>query len=244
VAPGSQLGDFLRQFWLPICPTADLPQGAARPVRAQLLDERLVAFRDGEGRLGLIYGLCPHARGDMFFSSIDNDGIRCNYHGWKFDVNGVCLETPMHPDGFGIDTIAYSVAEHDGLIWGFFGAGEPPSLPKLSDGNDLKVERRTRPWMDTILSELLSSTDSPIDVERDVHQVRVLAAGTAVASFALPGVVTHPDANAPTFVLPATEKASAVLGGAADPSASEHEHAAAVRDAIENMLREAMAQAS
>ena len=98
--------------------------------------------------------------------------------------------------------------------------------------------------MDTVLSELLSSTDSPIDVERDDHQVSVLAGGMAVASFALPGVVTHRDAHTPTFVLPATEKASAVLGGAADPSASEHAHAAAVRDAIETMLREAIAKAS
>jgi nitrite reductase/ring-hydroxylating ferredoxin subunit len=237
VGLGSPLGDYFQQFWLPICATAELPPGAERPVRAQLLEERLVAFRDGQGRLGLIYGLCPHARGDLFYSTIEDDGIRCNYHGWKFDVHGTCLETPMHPDGSGVDTLAFSVAEHAGLIWGYLGEDEPPKLPDIVTTDGLRTERRTRPWLETVLSELLAGFPRRISVQVADETVRVASEAGVVATFTPPYLVTREDPPRSIFVLPASEKATTLLGGVSDGIAVEGDTAPIVREAVEDLMR-------
>jgi nitrite reductase/ring-hydroxylating ferredoxin subunit len=236
VGLGSPLGDYFQQFWLPICATAELPPGAERPVRAQLLEERLVAFRDGQGRLGLIYGLCPHARGDLFYSTIEDDGIRCNYHGWKFDVHGTCLETPMHPDGSGVDTLAFAVAEHAGLIWGYLGRDEPPPLPGVPDAADGQAERRARPWLETIVSELVASAPSDVAVQLTDETIRV-----GQATFTPPYLIGRGVSSNPTFVLPASAKASSVLGGIGDTT-GENDAAPAIRLAVEDLMRRILAR--
>ena len=104
-------------------------------------------FAMARGSSVSIYGLCPHARGHNVHQLIQDDGIRCNYHGWKFDVHGTCLETPMHPVGSGVDTLAFPVAEHAGLIWGYLGDDEPPTPPNMADSADMRSERRARPWL-------------------------------------------------------------------------------------------------
>jgi nitrite reductase/ring-hydroxylating ferredoxin subunit len=238
LGPGSPLGDYFRRFWLPICPISDLPPGAERPVRAQLLDDRLVGFRDGQARLGLIYGLCTHARGDMFYSAIEEDGIRCNYHGWKFDVHGVCLETPMHPVGSGIDTLAFPVAEHAGLIWGYLGEDQPPALPDVASTAELQTERRVRPWLEAVVSELLASAPADVAVQFTDDSVR---AGEAI--FTPPYLITR-DSSGPTFVLPASEKATHLLGGTGGSADPGSEAGAAVRAAIEELLRQVIARDS
>ena len=235
------LGSYFRRFWLPICSAGDLPVGAERPVRAQLLDERLVGFRDGQGQIGLIYGLCPHARGDMFFSAIEDDGIRCNYHGWKFDVQGVCLETPMHPDGSGVDTLAFPVAEHAGLILGYLGDDVPPALPDIPCTDALSAERRTRPWLDTIVSELLAGTGPNVTAQSDDGSLRLTSGGVNSATFTPPFLITREACSQVTIVLPSSDKATALLGGKSDGTEAESEAAFAVRQALDELLRQVLA---
>jgi nitrite reductase/ring-hydroxylating ferredoxin subunit len=237
----SPLGGYFRRFWLPICSVGDLPVGADRPVRAQLLDERLVGFRDGQRRIGLIHGLCPHARGDMFFSAIEEDGIRCNYHGWKFNVNGVCLETPMHPDGSGIDTLAFPVAEHAGLIWGYLGDDDPPALPEVPHTDGLSAERRTRPWLDTIVSELFAGAGPNVTAQVTDHGLQLTSDGESHATFTPPFLVNRRDCSQVTIVLPSSDKATALLGGRSDATEVESEAAPAVRQSIEELMRRLIA---
>jgi nitrite reductase/ring-hydroxylating ferredoxin subunit len=237
----SPLGSYFRRFWLPICSADDLPVGAERPVRAQLLDERLVGFRDGQGHIGLIYGLCPHARGDMFFSAIEEDGIRCNYHGWKFDVHGVCLETPMHPDGSGIDTLAFPVAEHAGLIWGYLGDDDPPALPDIPIAAALNAERRARPWLETIVGELLAGTAPNATAQVSDGSLRLASDGVNSATFTPPFLITHGENSQITIVLPSSDRATALLGGQSDGTEAESEAAPAIRQALDELLRQIVA---
>jgi len=237
----SLLGGYFRRFWLPICSADDLPVGAERPVRAQLLDERLVAFRDGQGQIGLIYGLCPHARGDMFFSAIEEDGIRCNYHGWKFDVHGVCLETPMHPDGSGVDTLAFPVAEHAGLIWGYLGDDDPSTLPDVPSTDGLSAERRTRPWLETIVSELLAGVGPNLTAEINDGSLQLNSCGVNSATFTPPFLITREACSQVTIVLPSSDTATTLLGGKSDGAEAHSEAASAVRQALDELLRQVLA---
>ncbi|MFN0072303.1 MAG: Rieske 2Fe-2S domain-containing protein [Chloroflexota bacterium] len=221
---------------MPFGLATDLPLGAERPLRAQLLEERLVAFRDLEGRLGLIYGLCPHARGDMFFSTIDGEGIRCNYHGWKFDVNGICVETPMHPDGCGVDTLAYPVREHAGLLWGYLGTADAPPLPDVSIAASAVVARRPRPWLEAVLAELLNGANEPTSVRAGTDQLEVTRNNRVPATFSLPSSVSVSERPGITLLVPADQKNTVVIGvGDASPTAAA-ETVDAARAALVELL--------
>lgn len=129
--PGTVAGEWLRRFWLPFARAEELSSTAERPVRAQMLGEYLVAFRDENGQIGLIDGICPHARADMFWGWLEGDGVRCAYHGWKFDVNGTCLEAAQYPGSYGRDTTAYATREHGGMVWAYL--GPPETMPELQE---------------------------------------------------------------------------------------------------------------
>ena len=98
VGPGTPMGNLFRRFWLPAMITAELPEPDAAPVRLRLLGEDLVAFRDSEGRIGLIDQNCPHRGTSLFFGRNEENGLRCIYHGWKFDVDGTCVDIPNAPE--------------------------------------------------------------------------------------------------------------------------------------------------
>ena len=94
VGRGTPTGELLRRFWLPFLLTADLSEPDGAPVRVGLLGERLLAFRDTSGRIGLIDRACAHRCADLFFGRNEENGLRCTYHGWKYDVEGKCLDMP------------------------------------------------------------------------------------------------------------------------------------------------------
>jgi len=102
-----------------------------KPVR--LLGENLVAFRDGQGRYGLIERSCPHRGTDLAFGRLERSGLRCSFHGWLFDVTGQCLETPAEPEGSrmcaNIRQRAYPVVERNGILFAYLGGGDPPAFP-------------------------------------------------------------------------------------------------------------------
>src|SRR5690606_28608597 len=90
--PGTPMGELFRRYWIPALLPQELPEPDCPPVRIQLLSERLLAFRDSQGRLGLIDEFCAHRGVSLWFGRNEEDGLRCPYHGWKYDVTGQCVD--------------------------------------------------------------------------------------------------------------------------------------------------------
>jgi 5,5'-dehydrodivanillate O-demethylase len=135
VGPGTPMGELLRRYWAPIGAAAELDDTPTKPMR--LMGEDLVLYKDKGGRYGLVDRHCPHRRADMSYGWVEECGIRCNYHGWKFDESGACLDQPFeeiaHPDARFKDRIsikAYPVEEKAGLLWAYMGpADQKPLVP-------------------------------------------------------------------------------------------------------------------
>ena len=132
--PGTAAGRLMRCYWQPAALVDEL--AGNRPVKpVRLLGEKLVAFRDGQGRYGLIARSCPHRGTDLAFGRLEHAGLRCSFHGWLFDVAGQCLETPAEPEGSrlcaNIRQQAYPVLEKSGILFAYLGDGEPPAFPHL-----------------------------------------------------------------------------------------------------------------
>jgi phenylpropionate dioxygenase-like ring-hydroxylating dioxygenase large terminal subunit len=135
VGPGTPMGELMREYWVPACLPQELKPDAT-PTRIKLLGEKLIAFRDTEGRIGILDHRCPHRCASMFFGRNEEGGIRCAYHGWKFDVDGNCLDQPNLPEDQRftdrVKAKAYKVAEKGGLVWVYMGKRRvPPPLPAL-----------------------------------------------------------------------------------------------------------------
>src|ERR1700743_3177113 len=92
VGPGTPMGALFREYWLPAMLSSELPERDSDPVRVMLLGEQLIAFRASWGQVGLIQNLCPHRGASLFYGRNEEDGIRCVYHGWKFDAAGQCVD--------------------------------------------------------------------------------------------------------------------------------------------------------
>lgn len=134
VGPGSDAGSVLRRYWQPAALSDELM--TARPVvPVRLMGEDLVLFRDSDGQLGLIGRRCPHRGADMCFGRLEDNGLRCPFHGWHFDRTGQCVEQPGEPDGSRmheqITTASYPVTERNGIVWAYMGPGDPPAFPNF-----------------------------------------------------------------------------------------------------------------
>ena len=132
--PGSDAGAVLRRYWQPAALLEEL-QSARPVVPVRLLGEDLVLFRDSAGKLGLIGRHCPHRGADLCFGRLEDNGLRCPFHGWHFDRTGQCLEQPGEPEGSRmheqIKAVSYPVQERNGIIWAYMGPGEPPEFPSF-----------------------------------------------------------------------------------------------------------------
>ena len=131
---GTPMGDLLRRYWIPFLESSQLPAADCPPIRVSLLGERLVAFRDTEGRVGLITKYCAHRNADLFFGRNEECGLRCTYHGWKFDIEGRCLDMPSEDEDSAfkdkIRITAYPVEEVAGILFAYMGPAElKPALP-------------------------------------------------------------------------------------------------------------------
>jgi phenylpropionate dioxygenase-like ring-hydroxylating dioxygenase large terminal subunit len=96
--PGTPMGNLFRRYWIPFLLSEEVPEPEGPPVRVKLLSERLIAFRDTHGRLGLIDEFCAHRGVSLWFGRNEEGGLRCPYHGWKYDVFGQCLDVPSEPE--------------------------------------------------------------------------------------------------------------------------------------------------
>ena len=134
IGPGAPAGQLLRRYWQPIALAEEL--AGPRPVKAvRVLGQDLVLFRGPDGRLGLLDRDCPHRGADLAFGRLEDGGLRCLFHGWLFDTEGKCLETPAEPPESRICSRvrqkAYPVQERSGIVFAFLGEGTPPAFPAL-----------------------------------------------------------------------------------------------------------------
>ena len=145
VGPGTPMGELMRRYWIPVAFAPQVAKPGGAPVRVRLLCEDLVLFRDGKGRLGLIDEKCPHRTASMYFGRNEADGLRCVYHGIKFDVAGNCTDVPCIPQGTpeqmanvrkALKIKSYPCVERGDVVWTYMGPPElKPAFPDLEWAN-------------------------------------------------------------------------------------------------------------
>jgi phenylpropionate dioxygenase-like ring-hydroxylating dioxygenase large terminal subunit len=135
--PGTPMGALFRQFWIPVCLSAQVPEADGPQVRLKVLGEELLAFRATDGRIGLIERRCRHRGADLYYGRNEGGGVRCAFHGWKFDAEGRCVDAPtLDPEQFqrlddktGIR--AYPTREWGDFVWAYLGPLPVPALPMM-----------------------------------------------------------------------------------------------------------------
>jgi len=135
------MGNLMRQYWVPTLLSSEVPSPDSDPLRTLILGEQLIAFRDSNGQVGLIQNHCPHRGASLFFGRNEENGLRCVYHGWKFNAAGECVDMPNEPAESDfkakVRAVAYPTRERNGIVWAYMGPrSEPPPLPDL-EGNML-----------------------------------------------------------------------------------------------------------
>ena len=168
VAPGTPMGDLMRHYWIPALRSDELPAPDCPPVRVKLLGEQLIAFRLTSGKVGMIKNSCPHRGASLFFGRNEEEGLRCVYHGWKFDETGSCVDMPSEPAESvfknKVHATAYPCAERGGIIWTYMGArAVPPTLPDIEpnmapDGvARIQLTMRECNWMQALEGDIDTS---------------------------------------------------------------------------------------
>ena len=149
VGPGTPMGNLLRQYWIPALPSAEFPGPDSPPKRMRLLGENLVMFRDTTGAVAAFAEACPHRGASLFFGRNEEAGLRCVYHGWKFEVTGQCVDMPSEPAESNfkskIKVRAYPCRDVNHMVWVYMGPREtPPPFPRF-EINTLPPEQVAQP---------------------------------------------------------------------------------------------------
>ena len=136
VGPDTSMGNLMRRFWVPILLGDEIGEPDSQPLRVKLLGEYFVAFRDTQGRLGLLDARCPHRGADLSFGLNEEGGLRCAQCAWKFDIEGNILDLPMEPEDSPLwkqgAATAFSIREFGGLVWAYVGPQDDvPDLPEF-----------------------------------------------------------------------------------------------------------------
>jgi phthalate 4,5-dioxygenase oxygenase subunit len=164
VGAHTPMGSVLREYWIPFLTSDELPSPDGPPVRVRLLGENLLAFRVTSGDVGLIQDACPHRGASLFFGRNEAGGLRCVYHGWKFDTSGACVDMPNVPPKCAfthkIKATAYPCCERNGVLWTYMGSRTPvPALPDLeanenSQGTSVTRIMRDCNWVQALEGDL------------------------------------------------------------------------------------------
>lgn len=133
--PGTKMGALFRRYWMPALLAEELSENDGAPVRVKILSERLLAFRDTKGRYGLVDEFCAHRGASLWFGRNEECGLRCAYHGWKYDVTGQCVEIPSEPENStfasNVKLRSYPLVKVGDILWTYMGAAEnQPPLPE------------------------------------------------------------------------------------------------------------------
>lgn len=159
VGPGTLMGNFMREYWLPAMLSSEVPEPDGDPVRVKMLGEELIGFRDTSGQVGLITNYCPHRGTSLYLGRNEDNGIRCVYHGWKFDRTGACVDMPSEPPESRfkgrVRATAYPCQELAGFVWVYMGSREiPPPLPgieaSLTEGMVASAQAVPCNWLQTM----------------------------------------------------------------------------------------------
>ena len=169
VGPGTPMGNLFREYWFPALPSREFPEPDGPPMRMRLLGENLVMFRDSKGRMGALEESCPHRGASLYFARNEECGLRCIYHGWKFDIHGNCVDMPTEPEGSTfarkVKARAYPCRDVNKMVWIYMGSREePPPFPNY-ELNTLPPEHVSEPnvmmeeanWMQNLEGDLDSA---------------------------------------------------------------------------------------
>jgi nitrite reductase/ring-hydroxylating ferredoxin subunit len=144
VGPGTLMGNLLRRYWLPALLSSEVPLPDSPPVRVRLLGEDLIAFRDTAGKVGLVANACPHRGASLFFGRNEESGLRCVYHGWKFDTTGACVDMPSEPAESNfknkVRVLSYPTHESGGTVWTYMGPPDKMQPFRNLGSEDLPVD--------------------------------------------------------------------------------------------------------
>jgi phenylpropionate dioxygenase-like ring-hydroxylating dioxygenase large terminal subunit len=188
VGPGTPMGDLMRQYWVPAALSSELPARDGAPLRVCLLGENLIAFRASSGAVGLVRDSCPHRGASLFYGRNEEEGLRCVYHGWKFDVTGRCVDMPSEPAESNfrgkVRALAYPCVERAGLVWAYLGPREtPPPLPDLEPtrlaDSSVQIYQRECNWVQALEGDI------------DTCHTVFLHLGSVGADDAKPGTWAH-----------------------------------------------------
>jgi len=185
---GTPMGELLRRFWMPALLSAELPERDGAPRKIKLLGEDLLAFRATDGRVGIVEPHCPHRGAGLYYGRNEECGLRCAFHGWKFDVDGNCVDLPTSPPESNykdtIKLLAYPTREWGDMIWVYMGPKERmPELPQLEIGLVPATQRYvTKKWQDC---NWVQSVEGALDTAHFSFLHAVLAKDEATARAAL-----------------------------------------------------------
>lgn len=178
---GTPMGELMRRYWMPAALSSELPTPDCPPIRVKLLGERLVAFRDSNGRVGLLEEFCAHRRASLFLGRNEEGGLRCVYHGWKYDVEGNCLDMPNVPQESSckdeIHLQAYPTVERGDVIWAYMGPNEKIPPPPTFEWTQVPKECR---WVSKAWQECnwLQGLEGAIDTTHGSFLHRTVSTGT------------------------------------------------------------------
>ena len=204
VGPGTPMGEVLRRYWIPALLEWELPEPDCAPVRLRLLGEDLVAFRDTSGRVGVLDEYCPHRATSLWLGRNEEDGLRCVYHGWKFDVSGRCVDQMNEPRQFAskIRTASYPSVEAGGVVWVYMGRPERRPPPPHFDWTRVPEEHRV---VTKVVEECnwLQALEGGIDTSHAPIMHRKLRADSSQPGIAVSDVFVQ--GSAPTLEVDVTD---------------------------------------
>ena len=221
VGPGTPMGSLMREYWIPAALSSELPEPEGSPLRVRLLGENLIAYRTASGTVGLMQSNCPHRGASLFYGRNEGEGLRCVYHGWKFDPTGRCVDLPSEPADSTfkdkVRAIAYPCVERGGLIWTYMGPRTtPPPMPDLEPvtSADCKIQiyQRECNWVQALEGDI--DTGHTVFLHLGSVDPDEVPAGTW-AKYAL-------SKRAPRYEVTDTE--FGVMYGAARPAEAEGEY--------------------
>ena len=188
VGPETAMGKLMRQYWIPAIPSNELPSPDCPPVRIRLLGENLIAFRATSGEVGIVQNACPHRGASLFFGRNEEEGLRCVYHGWKFDVTGACVDMPSEPAESNfkskVRAVAYPTRERNGIVWTYMGPRSRDELPRLPD---LEANMLGEDAVDMYLIHLDNNWMQGWEGEMDTVHAAFLHSGATRVEDTIPG---------------------------------------------------------
>jgi phthalate 4,5-dioxygenase len=193
VGPGTPMGALMREYWIPALPSSEFPGPDSPPKRMRLLGENLVMFRDSLGRMGALEEACPHRGASLYFGRNEECGLRCPYHGWKFDVDGNCLDLPTEQDDrrerfrANIKAKAYPCRDLNHMVWIYMGPRkEPPPFPAF-EVNTLPEDHVAQPSIMMEEANWLQNMEGDLDSNHLDWLHRRLAADSPKPPFGIRG---------------------------------------------------------